>query len=331
MPQVSIILPVYNVEKYLPQCLDSIVNQTLKDFECICVNDGSTDNSLSILQEYANKDSRIKIISQENKGVSAARNKALKQCIGKYITFVDSDDFISENCLEQLITVAEKENTDAVWCGHTLYFQSENRYETGRNKEGIKKLLNKYSNIKSVDKKLQIALDLTEKSRNIWAKIYKRDFVEKNKVCFLENSFAEADYPFTVFMMLCLPKIGFIDNDLYCYRKQVEGITSKKKVFRKNSIKSFIYLTIELESRGLLKDNKILKNFVLCKFISNIGKKMPEEIHQEVFSVIYDHFLYLKKILKSSFINVCKINFYILVMKIFKTKSFMLFRLLKNF
>ena len=244
MPKVSIILPVYNVEKYLPQCLDSIVNQTLKDFECICVNDGSTDNSLSILQEYANKDSRIKIISQDTtKGSAIARNMALKQCVGKYISFVDSDDFILEDCLEKLITIAEKENSDAVWCGHTLYFQSENRYEKRKNKEEIKELLNKYSTVKNVDKKIQMALDLSEKSRNIWAKIYKRDIVEKNKVSFLENSLVETDYPFNVLMMLCLPKISFIDEELYFYRKQVEGITSKKKAFRKNAIESFIYFS----------------------------------------------------------------------------------------
>ena len=95
MPKVSIILPVYNVEKYLSQCLDSIVNQTLKDFECICINDGSPDNSLAILKEYASKDSRIKIINQENKGQSSARNVGMNFSKGKYIAFIDSDDWIS--------------------------------------------------------------------------------------------------------------------------------------------------------------------------------------------------------------------------------------------
>jgi glycosyltransferase involved in cell wall biosynthesis len=94
MPKVSIVIPVYNVEKYLRQCLDSVVNQTLKDIEIICVNDGSTDNSLQILEEYANKDDRIKIINKDNGGLSSARNAGLEIATGVYIGFVDSDDYI---------------------------------------------------------------------------------------------------------------------------------------------------------------------------------------------------------------------------------------------
>ena len=99
---ISIVVPVYNVEKYLRQCLDSIINQTFKDFECICVNDGSTDKSLSILQEYANKDNRIKIIPQKNIGLAGARNTALSVASGKYVLFVDSDDYIDINLCEAL-------------------------------------------------------------------------------------------------------------------------------------------------------------------------------------------------------------------------------------
>ena len=89
MVQVSIIVPVYNVEKYLSKCLESLINQTLKDIEIICVNDGSTDNSLSILKEYANKDSRIKIIDKQNEGVSVARNTGIEVATGEYLMFVD--------------------------------------------------------------------------------------------------------------------------------------------------------------------------------------------------------------------------------------------------
>lgn len=93
-PKVSIIVPVYNVEKYLAKCLDSLVNQTLKDIEIICINDGSTDNSLEILNTYAQKDSRITIIDKKNEGVSAARNTGLNISKGEYIMFVDSDDYL---------------------------------------------------------------------------------------------------------------------------------------------------------------------------------------------------------------------------------------------
>ena len=101
MVKVSVVIPVYNVEDYLRDCLDSIVNQTLKDIEIICINDGSTDNSLEILEHYKSKDERIKVISQENGGISAARNKGIDLASGDYISFIDSDDYIDNNFYEK--------------------------------------------------------------------------------------------------------------------------------------------------------------------------------------------------------------------------------------
>ena len=95
MPKISVIVPVYNVEKYLKECLDSIINQTFKDIEIICVNNGSTDSSCEILNEYAKNDNRIKIINSENIGVGNARNLGLQAVTGEYISFVDSDDFLN--------------------------------------------------------------------------------------------------------------------------------------------------------------------------------------------------------------------------------------------
>ena len=94
MPKISVIVPIFNVEKYLKECLESIINQTFKDIEIICINDGSTDNSLDILNQYAEKDNRIKVITQSNQGLSAARNTGIKYANGEYISFIDSDDYI---------------------------------------------------------------------------------------------------------------------------------------------------------------------------------------------------------------------------------------------
>ena len=99
MVKVSVIIPVYNVEKYLGECLESIIDQSLEDIEIVCVNDGSTDNSLSILESYAELDNRIKIISQENHGLAAARNTGLKNINGDYVYFIDSDDFLELSAL----------------------------------------------------------------------------------------------------------------------------------------------------------------------------------------------------------------------------------------
>lgn len=103
MPKLSVIVPVYNVEKYLKECINSIINQTLKDIEIICVNDGSTDNSLKILEELSQLDNRIKIINKENGGLASARNAGMKVASGEYYTFIDSDDFIDTNAYETVI------------------------------------------------------------------------------------------------------------------------------------------------------------------------------------------------------------------------------------
>jgi len=111
IPKISVIIPVYNMEKYLNECLDSVINQTLKNIEIICVNDGSIDNSLKILKEYERKDKRIKIINQENKGVAIARNNAIDMSKGEFISFLDSDDkIINNNSLENLYYAAVNNN-----------------------------------------------------------------------------------------------------------------------------------------------------------------------------------------------------------------------------
>ena len=112
MVAVSIIVPVYNTEEYLQKCLDSLTNQTLKNIEIICVNDGSTDNSLKILQDNAIKDDRIKIINQENKKQGAARNAGMQVATGEYIGFVDSDDWVDLDFYEKLYIAAKKHNFD---------------------------------------------------------------------------------------------------------------------------------------------------------------------------------------------------------------------------
>lgn len=114
MTKISVIVPVYNVEDYLGECLDSLITQTLSDIEIICINDGSTDNSLEILTNYSKRDSRIKIITQENKGLSSARNRGFEFINGKYTYFIDSDDILKSDALEKLYNLACDKNTDFI-------------------------------------------------------------------------------------------------------------------------------------------------------------------------------------------------------------------------
>jgi len=126
--KVSIVIPVFNTEDYLMDCLNSIIKQTLKDIEIIVVNDGSTDQSLDIAQKMKRTDARIKIISQENKGISAARNRGLKHCKGKYVYFFDSDDLLKKDSLANCFKIAQKDKLDV------LTFDAETFYD--RNYKG---------------------------------------------------------------------------------------------------------------------------------------------------------------------------------------------------
>ena len=123
---VSVIVPVYNSAPWLEECLDSIANQTLSEVEIICVNDGSTDDSLRILEEYQRKDGRIRIIDQKNKGVGAARNEGMKAATGKYLYFIDSDDYIDLNALELLTADMEERNLELI-CFNTIPFGDDER------------------------------------------------------------------------------------------------------------------------------------------------------------------------------------------------------------
>lgn len=125
MPSLSIIVPVFNVEKYLVKCLDSIHGQTFADFEAILIDDGSIDRSGIICDEYASKDKRFKVIHQDNKGVSVSRNKGLEIAHGKYIAYIDADDWIESTMLEKMIEIAEHKKTDIVICGLNYYAEDE--------------------------------------------------------------------------------------------------------------------------------------------------------------------------------------------------------------
>lgn len=131
-PKVSVIIPVYNVEKYLPQCLESVIKQTLPEIEIICVDDGSTDRSLEILNKYAKKDKRIKVLTQTNKSAGAARNAGIAAAQGEFLSFLDSDDFFELTMLEEMYHKAVTDDSDIVVCGYTKYDQAAGKDVTQR-------------------------------------------------------------------------------------------------------------------------------------------------------------------------------------------------------
>ena len=182
MPKVSIIIPIYNNEKYLMESIDSVLNQTFQDFEIISINDGSTDNSLKILEEYAKKDSRIKIVTQENKGAGSARNEGLKLAKGEYLAFLDGDDFYNLDFLEKMLKKSIDTNSDIVIC-------RANRFDT---ETGETSKINYSLKTNFLPEKDVFSYkDIPDKIFNIaqnwnWNKVFKRDFIEKNNIKFQE-------------------------------------------------------------------------------------------------------------------------------------------------
>ena len=259
MVQITIILPVYNVEKYLRQCLDSIVNQTFKDFECLCINDGSTDKSLSILQEYAQKDERFKIVTQENKGLSVTRNVGIKNTNTKYLTFIDSDDWITENYLEVLYNKIEETNADIVRASYKFYFEEDNSYKSAKIREIHK--INTNSNIERLYKGYAGAF--------VWAKLYKTSLIKDNNIRFYEGKISE-DCPFSSLVYLYSKKIIFVSDELLFYRKHSLSITGNFEKTATDDFYNFVTLTKDLQNR--LFTAKEITELCIDIYLYKLGK-----------------------------------------------------------
>lgn len=233
--KVSVIVPVFNVEKYLSCCLDSLLKQTLNNIEIICVNDGSTDNSLQILQEYAKKSAQIKIISQENGGLGYARNVGVQQAKGDYIGFVDSDDFVSSDFLEKLYTAAVKFNADVVLTNFYIYNNETKEVYPYRDM----KLIHRLSEANSFTAKEYPDVLLNVGS---WDKLYKRDFLIKNGIKFPEKRIYE-DFNYTYYTLTRAKQIVALTDRLYYYRKNTgTSITDQEKrndLFKFDFLKNF--------------------------------------------------------------------------------------------
>ena len=204
MAKVSVIVPVYNTEKYLRCCLNSIITQTLQDIEIVCVNDGSTDSSLKILQEYAAKDKRIKIINQENKGLSAARNAGLKVATADYISFIDSDDFVHLTFLERLYNAIQDTNCDIAGCD---FAKIRGKREVLPSKKGVEKIYEPALNV-LLNRKNFIHF-------NVWNKLYKRELIRG--IPFIEGMYYE-DWVFNTCVFAGAKSFVWISAPLYGYR-----------------------------------------------------------------------------------------------------------------
>lgn len=216
MPKISVIVPVYNVAEYLRECLDSIINQTLKDIEIICINDGSKDNSIEILSEYAKNDSRITVIDKENQGISIARNEGFEAARGEYVAFMDSDDYLLDmDYFERLLNAAEKYQADIAVVGII------------RGNDKKQQVLLEYTHEEVAEEYIdKLKLCDVPDSNYVWNKIYKRESLKATGVVFPEGKMYE-DIFYTYQVLYKIGKVVSVPNINYFYRKRPNSIIKK--------------------------------------------------------------------------------------------------------
>ena len=232
-PKVSVVVPIYNVEKYLRQCLDSIVNQTLKDIEIICVDDGSTDSSPEIIQEYAAKDSRVKVITKPNSGYGNSMNRGFDLAEGEYVGIVESDDYAELDMFEKLYQRAEKNKLDVVKSGYYFYYSVPK--ERNEKIEIVSKAREGVTFCPATDFRAPMEMvEFFNLKPTIWSAIYRREFIRENNIRFNETpgaSFQDSSFNFKV--MALAKRVQLTREAFLHYRQDNESssVNSPGKVF----------------------------------------------------------------------------------------------------
>lgn len=256
----SIILPAYNAEKYIKQCIESLLEQSYNYFEIIIINDGSTDRTLDIIKTFLRKDSRIKLINKKNEGVSIARNRGLAQAIGEYIIFVDADDLVNKNLLSTLYLVIKEFNNelDYIRYEYQTIDQAGNHlypnYERIKRKKYNGKVINSNSCIKNI----------VRNEFFLWSGAFKKDIINKNKIFFKEGCTYNEDTLFMVSFFLYSKNHIYIKDIMYKYRKYENAATS---TFTKQNYEDVKGIFLDLVTK-LNNDSEI--DFPIRNSIKNV-------------------------------------------------------------
>ncbi len=245
-PKISIIVPVYKVEKYIHECVDSILGQTLKEFELILINDGSPDNCGEICDEYARKDTRIKVIHKINEGPSATRNLGILISKGEYIGFVDADDIIQNNMYEKMYQIALKNNSDIISCGYIEFDKSG---------ECIRESLNPLAgNVCIEGKEIKANLELLLSDNKILGyasmcnKLYKKSFLIDKKILINEKIMIAEDLCFNLIALSVAKNISAVNEGLYKYRR-----VNNESIMNKTEGSFYLHLVAREEILKTLK------------------------------------------------------------------------------
>lgn len=250
--KVSVVVPVYNAEKYLAKSIESMLSQSLKEIELILVNDGSKDKSLAICEEYAKRDSRIIVINKRNEGACIARNTGISIAKGKYIQLVDADDYIENNMLEEQYNLGEKTNAEVVMCGMKFDVHKKNEQVVTSEAHYKDMVLNSQEKIKLIFMDLfdNLLLNYTHN------KLYNREFLKKNNLKFIEWLPIDQDTNFNIDVFKVLNKLTISTKSYYHYVKTFEETIVTRYHANKFKVRTFRYDRLKelLESWGIYND-----------------------------------------------------------------------------
>ena len=268
MPKVSVVVPVYNVEKYIDKCLSSLVNQTLEDIEIIIVNDGSKDNSIEIIKEYIDKyPQKIVYLEKENGGLSDARNYGIPYAKGEYIAFLDSDDYVELDMYEKMYEIAKKENSDMVECD--FYWEYPNKV-----KEDIGYI---YKNKKEMMTTIRVVA---------WNKLIKREILKKLNIEFPKGLRYE-DVEFTYKLMPYLNKVSFLKKPCIHYIQRDNSIANTQNERTKEIFEVLENVLIYYKEQKIYEEYKneleyIYTRFLLCSSLLRMVKIVDKEVKKEL-------------------------------------------------
>ncbi len=271
MPKISVIVPVYNCEKFLHECVNSILTQTFSDIEIILINDGSTDRSPAICDEYAKLDKRVIVIHKENRGVSSARNAGIRQSAGKYIGFVDADDYCYPECFKIFIENIEKYNADLIIA----------QYCTERKTYSLKKADGKIEILKKADSFSR----LFEFNNSLWNKFFCRNIIIKNNICFDETLHHTEDLSFVCNYLQYIDKAVYVHEYVYYYRININSITSSPNLKKNLSILKLVEFLDNIYSHNAPEYFYICNEFCrgIYMDIANSYRAINEKNHMKSY------------------------------------------------
>lgn len=272
---ISVVVPIYNAEKYLKRCIESILNQSYRELEVLLINDGSKDSSLNIIKEYASIDSRIRIVDKENEGVSKTRNRGLNEATGKYIYFIDSDDYIDADTIELLYKSIENNSNQLSVCSfYNTFDNTEEKVEIGIKNENILKR-NRYLEYMSTGL-------YSVYYGALWNKLYCTKIIRENKLYFEENISLAEDFIFNLYYLEHIDNVGIVEGCKYHYYQDNQAsLTKTKDVW-------YLWDMAKIRYQICIEQYKKMECYDSCE--TNIQTSIGFELIAPTFDAVKEHY-----------------------------------------